>query len=183
MFGVIGEDKSDVESLKVLIKRIASDNSLTVRTKGFSGCGEMLRKGASHIRLFERLGMSRFIICYDADGADPDERRNVAISRIAVPAGVTDFCIVVPVQEIESWILADLSAVTNVILSWRPEDHGNPESVADPKEQIERMSRGANKKPRYSHATHNPIVVRYLDLDKIYQKCPSFRPLRDFVSS
>lgn len=43
MYGVLGEDKSDVATLKVLIRRLANDEKVSI--KGYDGCGEMLRKG------------------------------------------------------------------------------------------------------------------------------------------
>ena len=181
MYGVIGEDKSDTESLKTLIRRITGNNSLVVKTKGYSGCGQMLRKGARQLLLFSDMGLTRFIVCYDADGPEPSERYDEALAKIVKPSKLEDCCITIPVQELEAWILADLAAVTNIFTSWKPQSHSNPESVKDPKEHIERLSRSANGKPRYSHATHNPRVAKYLDLEVVYEKCASFRPLYDFV--
>lgn len=183
MFCVVGEDRSDVEAIKVIIKRVANQSNLTVKTKGYSGCGELLRKGAKHLRMFADLGLTHFIVCYDADRENPTDRREQAQQKIVQPSGVKNSCIVVPVQELEAWILADLSAVTNILSSWTPASHSNPESVNDPKEHIEKLSRAANQKPRYSHATHNSKVMQHVDLNIVYKRCPSFRPLHDFIQN
>ena len=37
MYGILGEDKSDAETIKVLVRRLADDQGLTVRTKGYGG--------------------------------------------------------------------------------------------------------------------------------------------------
>ena len=49
-------------------------------------------------------------------------------------------------------------------------------------EHLEKLSRASNHRPRYSHATHNERLAKYVNLDKVYRKCPSFRPLQSFVA-
>jgi len=184
MYGILGEHKSDVATLKVIIRRLAGNDKLSIHGKGYGGCGELLRKGAREIQgLIDAYDCSRFIVCRDADGPTPDDSRSKVLNQIVRPSGVDeDCCVVVPVQELEAWILADLPAVSNVITGWRPPDiTKQPESIESPKEYLEHLSRSSNKRPRYSHATHNEKVAMYLDLNKIQRMCPSFRPLVAFV--
>lgn len=184
MYGVIGEDKSDVETLKVLIRRLANNDRLTVHAKGYSGCGEMLRKGSRQLVLFAAQGVRRFVVCYDADRDDPLRRKKEATEKIwekALSDGIAgSCCIVVPVQELEAWILADLSSVSKVIESWRPKDVASPETIADPKEHLEKLSR-EHQKPKYVHAIHNQKIAGFLDLGKVAKRCQSFVPLVEFV--
>jgi hypothetical protein len=184
VFGVLGEDKSDVATLKVLMRRIADDKGLTIHGKGYEGCSEMLRKGATQLRLFsDTHGCKKFVVCYDRDKGDVDERRKEVIDEIIVPSGLNaEFCIVIPIEEIEAWILADLVSVTKIFTGWRPDkDFVNPEGEKDPKELVEKLSRMANGKPRYDHATHNEKVAQHVSLDTVAKKCPSFVPLVKFV--
>jgi hypothetical protein len=184
MYGVIGEDKSDVATIKVLIKRLAGNDALTIHTKGYEGCAQMLKKGAAQLRLFASKPMDcrRFVICHDADRALPAERRSIVIKDIVAQAGeLGAFCVLIPVQEIESWILADIQAVQKIVKSWQPKEIMLPESINDPKEHLEKLSRDSQKRPRYSHATHNEKVAAYLDLERVYKKCPSFPDLHKFV--
>ena len=136
MYGVIGEDPSDVETLKVLIRRLANNEKLPVFVKGYSGCGEMLRKGASQLKLFAGKGVVRFVVCYDADRGNPVARELEARQKVwdkALADGIHgECCIVVPIQELEAWILADLSSVSKVITSWTPKDVSSPELINDP---------------------------------------------------
>ena len=67
MYAVIGEDDSDVEMLRVLMCRLANNKPLKIKLFGYSGCGEMLRKGAKQLQLFQKFGCTRFVVCYDAD--------------------------------------------------------------------------------------------------------------------
>jgi hypothetical protein len=183
MYGVIGEDKSDVATLKVLIKRLAKNESLSVKTKGYSGCAEMLRKGAKQFHAWAGISVTKFIVCYDADKDPPNQRFKVAFDQILDEATASgEYCIVIPVQELEAWILADIAAVKNVFTSWSPQTQiVTPENIVDPKEHLEKLSRMQNNRPRYIHAVHNEVLARHLDLKVVAQKCISFTPLRDFV--
>ena len=111
MYGIIGENSSDVATLKVLVRRLASNESLSVKTKGY-GVRGMLGKGARQFRLFRGLGCTRFIACHDADGRSTPKHKVVA-EKIVRPSGIDEgCCIVVPVQELEAWILADIECAT-----------------------------------------------------------------------
>jgi hypothetical protein len=183
MYAIIGEDKSDIATLKVLIRRLAKDNSVPIHGKGYDGCSQMLRKGAIQMRLFaDSLKCKKFLVCYDADKEDPKVRYKAVSEQIVVPSKVAGtHCITIPIQEIEAWIFADLDAVAKVIENFEAPAIASPELVDDPKEELEKLSRGPNRRPKYSHATHNEKVAKYLDLEKVLKKCPSFRPLANFV--
>lgn len=182
MYGILGEDKSDVATLKVILKRLLDNNDVSVKTKGYSGCGELFRKGAKQLAAFNNLGLEYFIICCDADSTQGTDRRDEVIKKIVQKSGVeNNICIVIPIQELEAWILADIQKVSKVISGWAPEDIKSPELINSPKEYLEKLSRAANKKPRYSHATHNERVAEHLDLEKVNKKCPSFSPLVQFA--
>jgi hypothetical protein len=184
MYGILAEDDSDTQVLKILVRRLAGNPSLHVKTKSFGGCGRLLRKGAKQLRLFGDLNLRRFIVCHDADGLDPSENRDLVMREIVRPSGMTSqCCIVVPVQELEAWILADIECACKVFGSWRPKAIANPESISNPKEYIERLSRGDNRRPLYSHATHNEKMAAHLDLEKVKTKCRSFVALDAFVTS
>jgi hypothetical protein len=182
VYGILGEDQSDVETLKVLVRRLAGSESLPVMRKGYGGCAEMLRKGAKQLRLFRDLQCTRFIVCHDADGPDPVLKHEVVRRKVVTPSGIDKgFCIVVPVQELEAWILADIECATKIFTSWKPSPIENPEHIASPKEHLEKLSRDSKQRPRYSHATYNEKMAKYLDLDKVSRKCPSFSLLAAFV--
>lgn len=182
MFAILGEDSSDTESLKHIIRTLSNNNSLQVKTKGFDGCGDLLNRGHRIMRLFSQQGCKKFVICYDADGPDPSIRHREATTRIVSASKVNaPHVILIPVQELEAWILADNAAMSAVVRSWEEKEVQSPESIPSPKEYLQKMSRGENKKPRYDPANHNPTIVKKLDLDKVARKCPSFRPLVAFI--
>jgi hypothetical protein len=184
VYGIIGEDDSDARTLKVLIRRLAGDDSLTIRPKGYDGCAQMLRKGAEQLRLFMKLGLKRFVIAYDADKDEPSTRYEMVMKEIVRPVGLQEnYCVLIPVQEIESWIIADIEAVSHVFSSWKPKGVSrSPEHIDDPKEYLEKLSRLNGRRPIYDHTTHNEKVAEYLRLDVVRNRCPSFAPLAVFIT-
>ena len=179
MLAVLGEDRSDAETIVVLIKRILRDERATVKQKGFSGCGELRKKAAGQLRLFKEKGASRFVICHDADGPDPGPVRRLLEQEAVVPREFRDHCaIVIPVQELESWILADPDAVTQVIRQFKIPSFPSPESVENPKKELVRRSRSGRSRPLYAPTV---TIAKHLDLEIVASRCPSFLPLRDFV--
>lgn len=186
MFAIIAEDTSDALTLQVIVRRLSQYSTMPIRSKGYGGCGLMLRKGGKQLRLFSKMGCKRFIICYDADGPSGEPHKQRIFNDIVIPSGLSQsICLaLVPVQEIEAWILADLhQAMPKLIPSWKPSEVHQPETIDSPKEYLTRLSRGHNKKPRYDHKTHNAIAARYLEIATLRIKCLSFRPLFNFVST
>ena len=183
MYGILGEDDSDVATLKVLVRRLAKDESLRIKGKGYGGAGELLRKGVKQLNLFKTLhSCERFIVCHDADGPDPEPKRALVNERIVKCSEVGDACcILIPVQELEAWILADIESAVNIFPSWRPAAIQNPENIVSPKEHLEKLSRDSKQRPRYSHAVHYEKMARHLDLEKVRHKCPAFSVLVGFV--
>lgn len=183
MFAVLAEDRSDVDSLVVLIKRISGMNNATVQRKGFSGCGELCRKAWSHIQEFADKGATHFIVCHDSDGNDPVEIKKKVLenlgARIIVPKNC---CIVVPVQELEAWIIADEEAIHKAIPSLVIKPVARPETLTSPKEWLVNESRRGRSRPLYVPTIHNVKVAEHLDLKKVERKCPSFCALVAFVS-
>jgi Domain of unknown function (DUF4276) len=93
------------------------------------------------------------------------------------------YCIVVPVQEIEAWVIADEDAIRRVIPTLSIKAVPSPESVGSPKEWLQKESKRGRSKPLYVPTIHNPRVVEHIDLEKLERKCPAFRPLKQFVVS
>lgn len=183
MFGILAEDDSDFQTLKVLVKKLRG-TGIVVKGKGYSGCSELLKKGAKAILALRDTGIvSRFIVCHDADGPDPRVKGDVVQREVIDPTHLSNqCCLVVPVQEIEAWILADLDAVRAVIRTFpqrRP--ISSPELINDPKEHLESLSKAENGKCLYNHAIHNEKVAQHLSIGTVRSKCPSFRPFEDFV--
>lgn len=188
-FGIIAEDNSDCDTLKVLVKRLSGDSKPRFTTKGFKGGGNLMKFGDRELRQFkDKKGCNRFIICHDADGPPSKVagKYQEMVKKVVKPASVYDnennVCILIPVQELETWILADHNAIKKVIKKWsHKQNYNQPEQVANPKEVIEKASRISGKRPLFTHALHNTKVAEHLNLEIVKKKCPSFAVLADFI--
>ena len=188
MFAIIAEDDSDAKSLQILIRRITEKTNIKVLKKGYSGCPDMLRKGTKQLNSFVKMGATHLIVCADRDKFTVNERTGEVQKKIFENVNFKKnchCCIVVPCEEIEAWILADLDCLNKVFKSWSSnKKYSNPESVDSPKEELIRLSRMKNKssRPLYSNGTHNEKIFAHISLDELYKKCPSYRTLHDFVA-
>lgn len=184
-YGVLGEHRSDCEVIATVLRRLADRPSLPVRSRALGGKPGLLKDGAAALRTFRAQGCRRFVVCLDADLQDPASVREEARRKIVGPSGVREpTCVVVPVRAIEAWFLADLGAVA---AKWSPaarssaKETRDPERVPDPKRTLIRMSRHGGLRPRYDPPIHNPEIAVRLNLALVLDRCPSFRPLAEFV--
>jgi hypothetical protein len=156
--------------------------NLRIDRISFKGKSLLFKRGATALRDLVERGVGKAIVCVDADGPTEDEvrarieREIIAASGVQIPAVA-----IVPVQEVEAWILADIICVTKIFTSWQPREIQNPESIPSPKEHLERLSRDHRARPRFDSKVHNERLARFLDLDVVGRRCPSFRRLIAFV--
>lgn len=183
VFAVLAEDRSDAETLDVLVKRIGGERISRVHSRGFGGCGELCRKAGAHIELFSKQGATHIIICYDSDGNDPSMIRDKVRSSVSAKIDLKRVTheIIVPVEELEAWIIADESAIKKAIPTLSIQETRHPETIKNPKEWLINQSRGSRSRPLYAPATFNRQVAKHIDIAKVEQKCPSFRELTTFV--
>lgn len=187
MYVVIAEDDSDFNCLQILIRNLAKNQSISIKGEGFGCCSVMLNKGARVLKYWDKNeDYRKFIICYDRDKETAQKRYEEVASKLIKPSGIKKpenlICILIPTEEIEAWILADIQAVSKVIPSWQPKDeYPNPEDIKNPKETLIKLIRIEKTKPLYSHETHNERVMKHLNLDVLKRKCPSFAELAKFV--
>jgi hypothetical protein len=184
LYGVIGEHDSDFKTLKALIHLIANNEKLTIKGGGCNGCAKLIKDGWKKLNALADMGCTKFVIAHDADKRNITDLQSEIVTKIIKPSKITQsYCIVIPVQEIEAWFLADIAAVTKVIPGWTPKAIAkNPELIDNPKEYLEKLSRDKKFRPRYDHVTHNPLIAKHIDLASVSNKCSSFRKLRDFVA-
>lgn len=187
MYAVLAEGHSDALMLRTIIERLGvsfADSKPRVKEKGYNGCGELMKHGARDLKALSKLGYTRFVVCFDADQGCPERKRSEVLQRIFRPASIPHpVCALVPVQEIEAWILADLDSLGRLFPTWRgrPAPIASPENVRNPKEHLKRLTQDAGGRPKYDHANHNQHIAHHLDLNQVQLKCPSFSPLVDLV--
>ena len=180
MFAVLAEDQSDFQTLKALIKRVTQPN-MAVMGRGFTGVSELIKDAPKSLHALSRIrSLKTFIVCADADELKDDARRKEIQDKVLKNSPV-NCTIVIPTWEIEAWIMADINAGAKIFGRWKAQEEiSHPENIKDAKEHLERLCKKSTSPP-YNHATHNQRIIEHLDLNKVYTRCKSFRPLLEVI--
>lgn len=185
MYIVIAEDETDYETVKVFIERIAL-KKVNVNGCGFDGCGDLIKQGARVLNALAKKQVNKFVIVHDCDGQATNSRRQLVIDKIVKKVTAKgSFCLLLPKEELEAWFFADISCVTKVWPGWKVDKnidkkYPSPENVKNPKDLIKKLSESHSLKPRFN-TNKNKLLAQHVDLSKIEKRCPSFRPLKQFV--
>lgn len=177
---LLAEDETDCDAVGELVRRIASDAGnprVGVKKYWGHGCSRLRRKAEQKIKLMAADGCAAAILVHDLDRNDEDALR-AELSRIEVPAGVWRH-ICIPVEELEAWFWSD-PRVLQIVGRGEGKEHPEPHRIKSPKEALIRLSRGADRRPRYT-TNDNPSLAKELDLALCAKRCPAFRDLARFV--
>jgi hypothetical protein len=182
--GLIVEDNSDFNCLKILISRIIQKDNLTFKKAIGNGCGKMKRKALSYANNLSQKGCELIIIVHDLD-------RNVLsklhkdLEKLMNLSNAKNTFVCIPIEEIEGWFLSDPEGIRQTFqLNRLPKIIGNPETIESPKEKLEdHVFQCSDKSKLYLNTKHNDLLSTNICLNKMKEKCESFRLLDEFVTS
>lgn len=183
-FGIIAEDESDYKTLRILLNRILDINNVSTRKAIGKGCAKIKAKCRRYAENLKQRGCNCLIVTHDLDCSDR-KKYSLLMRQIEAnlsPCPIDNYIIIIPVQEIEGWLLSDLNAIREVFGSRidTTKEFTDPEIVEDPKETIANVvKRKMNK--RYVNTIHNEKIADKIDLDRLYN-CDSYKPLYHFVT-
>lgn len=180
-YGVIAEDVSDVNVIKLLAKKIVGSSISTSHFVG-KGCGAIRRKALGWCKAFQLKGCQRILLVHDRDDANEAALRR-DLEAILAQAPQPYKVVVIPVEELEAWLLSDHTAIAralNLRRELREEHH--PEEIGSPKEHLERIIfKASEKRTQYVNSIHNALIADQIDVTKIKAKCPSFARFSEFL--
>jgi hypothetical protein len=179
--GVIAEDESDVNTARVLIKRICG-HQLGVKHFCGHGCGRIKSKCRGWAEELRRRGCTFLILLHDRDSRRLEEL-SAELDSVLKDCAIAEHLLCIPVEELEAWLLSDPQAIAQALgLDKPPKIPINTELISSPKEFLQKLVRKAsNGQKIYVHTRHNEKVAGYLRLDRA-QRCPSFVPFYSFVT-
>jgi len=182
--GVIAEDNCDVDSVGVLIHRIADNEHIGIKKFVGKGCGKLRRKCHAWAEDLKRRGCSLLVLIHDLDDNDLEDLRG-EIQNALNPCPITIHLICIPVQEFEAWLLSDPKAIrTAMRLKNTPNVKFTPETINCPKEYLSKLIyKASNREKIYINTKHNSKIAAEISIDLTLSKCPSFIPLYTFVQS
>ena len=179
--GIIAEDNSDVSVLKYLIQKIGPDKTFSLKKFVGYGCGKIIGKGLQWAKNLKDQGCTLLVVVHDLDRRDL-RQLSTELDEAFKPSPIKKNVIVIPVREIEAWLLSDNLAIQQGLkLPILPSFISNPEDILDAKRKLrEIVYISSNKKKRYINTIHNEHIASCIDLKNI-RRCSSFQPLESFL--
>jgi Domain of unknown function (DUF4276) len=186
LIALIAEDDTDCDTVRKIVQRVLGTN---VGTKKWAsnGCSSLKRKLAAKLAVMSDAGCNAFIIVHDLDRNpqnnslnDEAKLRETLESSTSKAKGIKKH-ICIPVEELEAWFWSDPEVVQHVGRG-RGEAKVNPHLIPRPKEELQKLSIGENRKPRYS-TNMNVDLAAMLNMELCSDRCPSFKDLLSFLHS
>ena len=186
LIALIAEDDTDCDTVQKIVHRVLGAN---IGTKKWAskGCSTLKRKLAPKLTAMLNTGCNAFIIVHDLDrnpqnnSLNDEARLRETLEADASKVQGINRHICIPVEELEAWFWSDPDVVKHVGRG-KGEAKANPHLIIQPKEELIRLSKSENRKPRYSTNT-NVELAEMLNLDLCSERCPSFKDLLSFLQS
>ena len=178
--GVIAEDVSDVEVLKVISQKVAS-KPFSVRYFVGQGCGRIKNKCSSWARTLKARGCNLLVVVHDLDDRNASQLRQSLHGALGA-SPIPEHVIVIPIRELEAWLLADHRAIEKTFRFKKPlAQIANPESIMRPKERLrDIIYQKSNRRIIYVNTIHNPQIANNCSISN-FKRCASFQPLEQFL--
>jgi hypothetical protein len=185
VYGIVVEGEYDQAALTEIIKKCYADE-IAVIPRRCGGKNQLMKRFPGLLKSF-RYQMEgthvdkSFVIC-DADGEDSGELIGRMRDKIANRNDLSEAKLIIIVQELEAWLLADEEGISRVTRSRSGKPVGrvneNLESITHPKEKLKEVLSEAK-------IYYTPEVARQIaresDLEKIEYRCPRFREFRQAI--
>jgi len=159
------EEASAKALIEGILDRLGIPDSLATRFIVFEGKQDLEKQLERKLRSYQNPD-AHFIIVRDQDSGDCKvvKERLVAKCRSATKAEAR---VRIACRELESWYLADLSAVSRAFdmphIAARQEEsnYRNPDILESPSHELKRMV------PAYQKVSGSRAIARFLDLDNV----------------
>jgi hypothetical protein len=181
IIGVIAEENNDVEVLYELTRKLTDDHAFSFKKFVGHGCGALRRKCRAWAVNLLRRGSTHLVVLHDLDMNDENQLRS-ELEHCVQDIGFEGYVILIPIREIEAWLLGDARALKSVFnMSKMPKVPTNPEAIERPKEKLRDIVWKAASK-RYVNTIHNSRIAAACRISRLLV-CKSFRPYPKFIAA
>lgn len=178
--GIIAEDNSDILVITKIFEKYMDSSSFSIRKFVGNGCGKLRNKCGAWAKMLTNSGCEHILVFHDLDrNSERDLREDISnkINNQMFPNSI----IVIPVEELESWLLSDVSAIRDVFkLEKAPSEISDCEIIKSPKEYLRDLVWKIGKK-RYLNTTHNCKIANKVSIANLL-RCKSYRPLDKYIT-
>lgn len=177
--GVIAEETNDVDVLYELTRKLIPENAFSFSRFVGHGSGKLRRKVGVWAENLLTRGCSYLVVIHDRDQRDEAQLRALLCSQLE--SSLSRVVILIPIEEIEAWLLCDPTALQTVFKMGRvPTIPARPEGISDPKEFLSRIV-AQNSRSQYLNTVHNRRIAAALGIDALKKRCPSFERFPKFI--
>jgi hypothetical protein len=167
--GILAEDKTDAACIEILAKRISKDR-VVLKGLGVVVGGAMLnaRKMTRFTQSLFAEGCTHLLVVHDLDRntttmeLNDENQLRADLEKALEKNPITHKSIIVPIEELEAWLLSDKKP--------------HPQKIINPKKELRKVNRNYR-------TSDNAKLAEKINIDHIAQKCPSFKPLQEFLTS
>lgn len=180
--GLIIEDESDSTVIAELVRKLRPTAKFSIIPVHAGGCARIRAKAGSWSQNLAARGCNSILVVHDCDRHKESDLRKLLEAQIqACPIGAKS--IIIPVEEIEAWLLADNRAIKSAMnLKREPKFVPNPQKIRNPKEHLEALVFAlSNKEKRYVNTRHNGRIAEEIDLEQV-RRCASFQHFEAFIA-
>lgn len=185
VFGFIGEDTSDYEVFIEILSKYTSRNKMSFKKFLGKGCGKISCKLTAWCEDLISDGCEYIFVVHDLDQKKMESLKTNLESKISNIKKKKNILIIIPIIEIESWLLTNSSILTNIFeFQSSPKLPTNPELLKDPKKELINIIKKHRKSHRliYIPTQHNKVIMKKLTLNDL-KKCSSFLSFHNNIQS
>ncbi|MDF5832226.1 DUF4276 family protein [Pseudomonas syringae] len=182
-FGIIAEDKSDVDVIKEFLAKYLKPSEFSVKHFVGQGCGKLKSKCQAWAVNLKKSGCDHIIIFHDLDRNDEAKLRSELNAKLSSP-GTPLTLVVIPTEELEAWLLADLDAIKLTFphpSSVWAKKIPHAETIKSPKEFLQKLVHQSCKKI-YMNTTHNKAIAANARLENLLT-CKSYAPFDEYMKA
>lgn len=178
--GVIAEDISDIDVFHEIVLKISKRDFAIRKFVGF-GCGKIKRECNRWAKNLKEQNCALLVLIHDLDKNNVVDLHRQLVDSLS-PSPIKKYIVVLPIKEIEAWLLSDEDAIRAVMnLRTKVSRIPNPENIDHPKEFLEKLiEKKSGGTKYYLNTVHNKKLAAKVKLENL-KRCKSFLGLEKFL--